>query len=356
METIKENNKIYSFITMINSEEYEIKIEISNDKKNIIILSKSTNISKPIYYKFESSLEDLKKLKYKYFKTFDTIEECIQDIIDIISLKEPNYTFSLCENGNSIKFQINISIGAKKENIEFDLKKFEISDKEIITNLSEKVKFLTKRVENLEKENEELKKNSPLVSEILKEVKIIKEYILFPREIESKIITDIEQLNLIKSGIRNNDNKKMKFNLLFRGTRDGSKVADFHKHCDGIPNTLSIIQTTKGYIFGGYNEKKWDSSSGCVSDPNCFIFSLDYMKIYKPKKGDTGYIHCASDHGPYFCDTTGMRDNYFSSNSHYEQNINNHYEGGEQNKSYQLNHGEQHFYGQEVEVFQILFI
>ena len=47
------------------------------------------------------------------------------------------------------------------------------------------------------------------------------------------------------------------------------------------------------------------------------------MKIYKPKKGDTGYIHCASDHGPYFCDTTGMRDNYFSSNSHYEQNINN---------------------------------
>lgn len=51
-----------------------------------------------------------------------------------------------------------------------------------------------------------------------------------------------------------------------------------------------------------------------------------------------------------------MMDNYFSSNSHYEQNINNHYEGGEQNKPYQLNHGEQHFYGQEVEVFQILFI
>ena len=127
-------------------------------------------------------------------------------------------------------------------------------------------------------------------------------------------------------------------------------------YCDGIPNTLSVILTSKGYIFGGYTEKKWDSTSGCVQDPNAFIFSLDYMKIYNPKKGNTGYIHCSSDIGPYFCDTTGMFNNYFSSNNHHEQNINTYYEGGEPNKSYELNHGEQKFYGREVEVFQVIFI
>ena len=51
-----------------------------------------------------------------------------------------------------------------------------------------------------------------------------------------------------------------------------------------------------------------------------------------------------------------MMDNYFTSNSHYEQDINYYYEGGEQNKPYQLNHGEKNFYAFEVEVFQILLI
>ena len=67
------------------------------------------------------------------------------------------------------------------------------------------------------------------------------------------------------------------------------------------------------------------------------------MKVYKPKHGTIGYIHCASDHGPFFCGTIGMVDNYFSLNNHYEHNIDTFYDGGEQNKSYELNHGERNF-------------
>lgn len=348
-------NKIFK--TKINDEEYIIEIGMSKDKKNFIISAKSTDFSKLFFYKYESSFDELKALKYKYFKMFDTIEECIQDFFDIVSSKEANYIF--CLNENNLLFQINICIGAKTENVQLNLTKNEISEKDAIATLSEKNNQLIKRVENLEKENEDLKKNngnSVLINDILNEIKILKEEIFLSREIDSKIITSFKQINLIKSGINNSENKKIKFKLIFRGTRDGGKVSIFHKFCDGIPNTLSIIQTTKGYIFGGYNEKKWDSSSGCVTDPNAFIFSLDYMKVYKPKEGGTGYIHCASDHGPYFCGTTGMMDNYFTSNNHYEQDINNCYKGGEQNKPYQLNHGEKNFYGFEVEVFQILLI
>ena len=51
-----------------------------------------------------------------------------------------------------------------------------------------------------------------------------------------------------------------------------------------------------------------------------------------------------------------MYSSFFSSNSNYEQNVNDNYEGGDPNKTYELNHGEKNFYGREVEVFQVIFI
>ena len=80
------------------------------------------------------------------------------------------------------------------------------------------------------------------------------------------------------------------------------------------------------------------------------------MKIYFHKKGNTRAIHCVNDYGLYFCDTTGMYNNFFSLNSNYEQNVNDNYEGEKPNKKYELNHGDKNFYGREVEVFQVIFI
>ena len=45
-----------------------------------------------------------------------------------------------------------------------------------------------------------------------------------------------------------------KAELLFRKTQDGSTSQDFHAQCDGIPNTVTIIKTVDGFVFGGYNE------------------------------------------------------------------------------------------------------
>ena len=354
MENPKENLIEKQINIKINEEDYTIKF-ISNKEKNFIILIQPNDFCNKNYFKYESSLDNLKSLKYKYFKTFDTLNECIQDIYELMSLKDAKYTFIIDENENLLELNFPVNIGAKTENIEIKLKKFETSEKEIISKLSDKVKVLSKRLEILENENEQLKQNK-ILTDILNEFKIIKEAILISYTIDSTIITNISQINLIKSGIKNTNNNKIIFKLLYRGTRDGERPADFHKYCNGIPNTISLIQTSKGYIFGGYTEKQWDSSSGCVSDPNAFIFSLDYMKIYLHKKGNSRAIHCVSDYGPYFCNTTGMYGNFFSSNSNYEQNVNNNYEGGDPNKTYELNHGEQKFYGREVEVFQVIFI
>jgi archaellum component FlaC len=53
--------------------------------------------------------------------------------------------------------------------------------------------------------------------------------------------------------------KAKKLKLLWRGSRDGFQPSDFHKRCNGHPNTLTVILDTDGNIFGGYTPVKWES-------------------------------------------------------------------------------------------------
>ena len=45
--------------------------------------------------------------------------------------------------------------------------------------------------------------------------------------------------------------------LIYRATRDGFGATDFHSKCDRYQNSLMIIKSTKGYVFGSYTEKNW---------------------------------------------------------------------------------------------------
>jgi hypothetical protein len=48
----------------------------------------------------------------------------------------------------------------------------------------------------------------------------------------------------------------------YQGSRDGFKIAEFHKRCDDDKCTLTIILSTKGNILGGYTPLAWSSSGG----------------------------------------------------------------------------------------------
>ncbi len=91
--------------------------------------------------------------------------------------------------------------------------------------------------------------------------------------------------------------------LQYRATRDGFTAQNFHTKCDTVANTLTIIKSTNGNIFGGFTEKAWDSSSGYVIDPKAFVFSL-VNNENKPFKAlctnGSSAIQCHSDCGPMF--------------------------------------------------------
>jgi hypothetical protein len=107
-----------------------------------------------------------------------------------------------------------------------------------------------------------------------------------------------------------------RFTLLWRGSCDGFGVDDFHARCDGHANTLTLIEDTKGNIFGGFTPVEWESrqydkkTSNCLkADPSLksFLFTLknphnfpaSKFALKAEKKAEA--IGCDSQLGPCFC-------------------------------------------------------
>ncbi len=68
------------------------------------------------------------------------------------------------------------------------------------------------------------------------------------------------------------ENKK--FVLIYRGSRDGFRGYNFHTHCNGVNDTLTVVKTVDGNIMGGFAAKDWTSENIYVYDPQAFIYSL----------------------------------------------------------------------------------
>jgi hypothetical protein len=97
-----------------------------------------------------------------------------------------------------------------------------------------------------------------------------------------------------------------KWRLVYQASRDGYGADDFHAHCDGIGQTLTVIQSTTGNIFGGYTEAEWDESGCYKRDPCAFMFSLTNqddepvkMNLIQEKSAKTA-IWCGPKCGPTF--------------------------------------------------------
>jgi hypothetical protein len=95
--------------------------------------------------------------------------------------------------------------------------------------------------------------------------------------------------------------------LLYRGSQDGFSSDDFHRCCDNISDTLTIILTTNGSIFGGFSSIAWSSSGASKYDSTgrSFMFSIRNPSRYPPQKftlksPSSASIYCFSLMGPAF--------------------------------------------------------
>ena len=91
--------------------------------------------------------------------------------------------------------------------------------------------------------------------------------------------------------------------MVYRATDDGFGAQNFHDKCNGISNTLVVIKSTTGYIFGGYTNAQWSSHNKYGVDPEAFLFSLtNYInQAKKIKCTQPEYaIYNYSGYGPTF--------------------------------------------------------
>ena len=95
-----------------------------------------------------------------------------------------------------------------------------------------------------------------------------------------------------------------KWKLIYWASRDGFGAKDFHYHCDYKPNTLTIIKTENGNVFGGFTTAEWDTSGENKEDRNAYLFVLISNKNAPAKfeivKDTNEAINCLEDYGPVF--------------------------------------------------------
>ena len=238
---------------------------------------------------------------------------------------------------------------------------------EMIQMYQVKIKDLEERNKELELENEEWKRKEEERKgedeDKKEEEKPSQKEMELYKNLDSRIIATEEEFGLLYRKLKKKS-ELIDFKLLYRKSVDGNSAADFHKKCDGIGYTVSIIKANTGFRFGGYAENKWTSKvfSWVYDDINSFVFSLDLMAIYNSTETRNEKYHLGEYNGPQFwaftvSDDTGYTESDFKPYGYSLQTIyhdgNKHFAGFP--TKYEINGGTSYFYVSELEVFQVIY-
>ena len=344
----------------LKSKEYTLKSENRTFKIKICLSSEITievnelDKIQGIFYSSTFSLEALIKLS-KGFRVCEDIKEAY-DIIEQIFQNEKASINAINENEISLIIKVDLP-GGKIQEVNLTLNKKEMNRNTLIEEL-------VRKVNQLEEENKVIKEKLNLFEKYfadeIKYKKMFEEVGL-----DSKIITKKDDIEFITKRLINNDEnlndenlrqKKINYNLIYRGTRDGDSLNNFHNRVDNKNSHLSIIETIKGLKFGVFIEKPFKGTNTSINDNKCFVFSLNLKKIYNAKNGANN----VNDMPDYIINLYNQPicivENYLSNNKSYtctKSNADASFTGFI--KDFELNNNEQYFQVKELETFQIVF-
>jgi hypothetical protein len=154
--------------------------------------------------------------------------------------------------------------------------------------------------------------------------------------------------------------KTKQWKLLYRRIPDGFGASNFQSKCDSKSNTVTIILTTKGFIFGGFSSLAWDSNNQYKVDNarKSFIFSVRNPHNIADKKfsltDPTYTIRCYSSLGPTFGGGNGIQvADGCNNNTNSYTSLSTSYANDTGIAGNQFFTGEHNFTVKEIEVFQV---
>jgi hypothetical protein len=149
------------------------------------------------------------------------------------------------------------------------------------------------------------------------------------------------------------------WDLLYRATVDGFQASDFHRKCNNHRNTVTIILTTNGSIFGGFTPCPWDSTDGQKADPQreSFLFTIknphgiEARKFPLVKKRNAILSH--QGYGPVFGNNDLLVTNESNTKEYSYTNLGCSYLNDTGMGGQQLFTGGHTFLAKEIEVFEL---
>mmetsp|Transcript_19222 Transcript_19222/g.32423 ORF Transcript_19222/g.32423 Transcript_19222/m.32423 type:complete len:625 (-) Transcript_19222:162-2036(-) len=108
--------------------------------------------------------------------------------------------------------------------------------------------------------------------------------IITPPLMDSNIITRLSHANILYDWLVD-DGSEGGLNLLYRSSKDGQSMMDFHWRCDNKGPTLILIETVEGGVLGGYTNTSWQSHNGKYAyGDKAFLFALSGFELSSPCK------------------------------------------------------------------------
>ena len=314
-----------SFSKEIKTNKININLSSSED-----ILSLSTEINNK-KYRLTVSINELKNSQI-FFNQFSSPEQIITALSKIITSSnniEIKDKEIIIKFNNFLEEEISLKIPEEICNIELlyiNLKKLQIEN-ENLKNI-----IINNGINNNENPKKGINKNSE---------SCIK---------NSEILKDDEDI-MIKNWI--NNNKPLSFDLIYKATRDGDDVKDFHKLCDEISPLLTIVRAKNGNRFGGYASVALtkNASDQAINDPNAFVFSIDKKYKYNTNNPSSA-IRSVTSRGPCFGDSCPfyIGNKFLTNNSSYSNPKNDY------NCPPYVLTGAEYFTVDELEVYKVNFI
>ena len=240
-ETIKfEENKEYEV-------DNEFKLKISYNKELMLIEIEEKILFPKKERNMYINLEELKKID-NYFCQFESLSEVCDSFEELIKMKN----LFIIKDEENLKIKIINPVLKKKEIYINILSKEREIHKEIdsiisyisvlndnMTNMKNeydnKIKILKEKIAEHENTIKSIKDKLSVKENNNQKLKSTpKQALITPKnEIDSKIIKNYEEFYFVNERLENNFNGNIKYNLIYRATRDGSKTEDFNKNCNG---------------------------------------------------------------------------------------------------------------------------
>ena len=339
---IESSDNLIKYINLLSNKIKELNTTIFNSQSNEQIINFQISQLKQENITLKTNALNLSNEKNNYIIRCNQLQELLQNENNKYTKLENNYNQLKNENMKLKKFIQNES------NRYNELESICNQQKKEYMKLQELIQKENKRYNELDNKYMELKKKYELLKE--------ESQIGFKAD-ESNILSSPNKFKFITNYIKI---KQPSFNfneikLLYRGSIQGDRTKTCHQFCDNKQDILIFIKTEKGNIFGGYSKIGFKTSNKAtyLMDNDCFLFSVNYEKIFPCIENKCHISHISDVCGLCFTGSLCFFDNFMTSNDNciyktIQQFFNR------LDEPFEMNGGKSNFRCKELEVYQLI--